>query len=229
MALTARLAMASCRVCSPWAVRRHLGSLRFRWLARRLPPEFVERGCIFVHVPKAAGHSIATALFGRVIGHRTLADYESVAADAVANAFVFTFVRDPWDRLHSAYHYLCNGGTRREPDASFGRLLAARYPTFERFVHEFLDARTVHAYYHFVPQHCFLDTRRDACAPDFVGRFEALEEGFRHVAERIGVTAELPTLNRSGARDHRSAYTSAMWQRVGELYQRDCERFGYSG
>lgn len=229
MGLSATVAMASCRVCSPWALRRHLGSLRFRWLERRLPPEFLARGCVFVHVPKAAGHSIATTLFGRVIGHRTLADYERVDADAVAAAFVFSFVRNPWDRLYSAYHYLGRGGTLREPDATFGRLLVQRYPTFERFVHEFLDARTIHAYYHFVPQHCFLEARRDACAPDFIGRFEALDEGFRHVASRLGVATELPQLNRSGAREHRSAYTAAMWNRVGELYREDCDRFGYSG
>lgn len=225
----ARTGLSACALYSPWALRRTIGALRFRYVERTLPRVFVERSAVFVHVPKAAGHSISTALFGGVIGHRTLRDYESVASGGLGRFFVFSFVRNPWDRLYSSYCYLCRGGNGRPPDTGFGGMLAAAYPSFESFVHDFLTPRTIYSYYHFVPQAEFLVSRERACGADFVGRFERLEEDFAQVAQRLGCEGNLPRLNVSGAGDYRQAYSRAMWAKVGELYSVDCRMFGYTG
>lgn len=94
------------------------------------------RRYIFAHAPKTGGTAMALALEGRamkddvLIGdtpkavkrrkrleglaargrlwkHSTLADIEGVISrDQMANMFVFTLTRNPWDRLVSYYHWL---------------------------------------------------------------------------------------------------------------------------
>ena len=68
--------------------------------------------CIFVHIPKTAGMSICQSLFGNLAGgHATLADYQIIfAKHEFDNYFKFSFVRNPWDRVYSAYNFLKKGG-----------------------------------------------------------------------------------------------------------------------
>ena len=68
--------------------------------------------CIFVHIPKAAGMSICRSLFGNLAGgHATLSDYQIIFPRLEFESyFKFTFVRNPWDRVFSAYNFLKKGG-----------------------------------------------------------------------------------------------------------------------
>lgn len=69
-------------------------------------------GVVFVHVPKAAGSSIATALYGRRLGHhpaRRLAAEDPASWDALEK---FSVLREPVSRFLSAYAYALGGGTR---------------------------------------------------------------------------------------------------------------------
>ena len=59
---------------------------------------------IFIHVPKAAGTSIARAIYGQNVGHRKATDYLKVSRRTFKQYFSYGFVRDPWDRAVSAYH-----------------------------------------------------------------------------------------------------------------------------
>ena len=94
------------------------------------------RGYVFVHIPKTGGTSLAMALEqramrddilvgdtpkaqrrakrqrdlparGRLWKHSTLADIDGVVMDGdLDRFFVFTMVRNPWDRVVSYYHWL---------------------------------------------------------------------------------------------------------------------------
>jgi len=69
-------------------------------------------GVVFVHVPKAAGSSIATALYGRRLGHhaaRRLAEEDPASWAALGK---FSVLREPVARFLSAYAYALGGGTR---------------------------------------------------------------------------------------------------------------------
>ncbi|MFP4354891.1 MAG: sulfotransferase family 2 domain-containing protein [Phycisphaerae bacterium] len=70
--------------------------------------------CIFVHIPKAAGVSVCQTLFGNLAGgHDTIEKYQKVFSwSDYKRYFKFTFVRNPWDRLASAYRFLRKGGSR---------------------------------------------------------------------------------------------------------------------
>ena len=77
---------------------------------------FEEKKCIFFHIPKTAGISVSTALFGNVKwGHRNVAFYKSHFGEKFFNSlYKFSFVRNPYDRLYSAFTFLKNGGMNNQ-------------------------------------------------------------------------------------------------------------------
>ena len=79
--------------------------------ARANLTDFVETGSVFVHIPKAAGCSVGLALYPRGWGgHRTLRDFRVIFGRRLWSFYRFTFVRNPFTRLVSAYDYLSKGG-----------------------------------------------------------------------------------------------------------------------
>ncbi len=70
-------------------------------------PGILETGVIFIHVPKAAGSSIKTEIYGKPqFGHRRIAEFYAYDRARTAAFFKFAFVRNPWDRMLSAFTYL---------------------------------------------------------------------------------------------------------------------------
>ena len=210
-----------------------------KWKRRRSTSErysyqaFDDLRAIFVHVPKAAGMSVARSLFGGYGGgHTTIAEYQLIFPKRNFDRyFKFTFVRNPWDRALSAYRFLSAGGMN-DQDERFRARHLAEYSDFSDFVRRGLTRPTVLGYYHFAPQHHFL------CAPgqtrpgvDFVGYFENIRNDFKTVSRRIfGEERDLPHENRTGtgvAMDHREAYTDETRRIVGEVYAQDVAMLGY--
>lgn len=190
--------------------------------------------CIFVHVPKTAGVSVSRELFGNLSGgHTPIATYEVVfSRREFESYFKFAFVRNPWDRLYSAYRFLKAGGMS-EGDRRWAERNLHGVTEFTEFVTEHLRRSHILSSSHFVPQYRFL------CRPgstrvlvDFVGRYESLDRDFRAVKERLGLdTGEgLPHFNRSGSNgaDYRSAYTAETRRIVADVYRDDLELFGYA-
>ena len=71
---------------------------------------YMAAGVVFVHVPKAAGTSVATATIGRRAGHFTAAEIRAAMGPAFDRMFTFSVVRNPMDRLASAYRFARRGG-----------------------------------------------------------------------------------------------------------------------
>jgi hypothetical protein len=81
----------------------------FRW---RIDAAIRQRNLIFVHVPRAAGTSIARALYGpRCTRHYSIRYFRTVAPDFWAGADSFAVLRDPFDRFASSYAFVRGGGT----------------------------------------------------------------------------------------------------------------------
>jgi chondroitin 4-sulfotransferase 11 len=81
------------------------------------PPSFHSKKCIFVHIPKTAGTSVTDALFGTPRPrHRPLQWYEGMEPELYKEYFKFAFVRNPWDRLVSGYHYVVNKKPKKQSE-----------------------------------------------------------------------------------------------------------------
>ncbi len=182
--------------------------------------------CIFIHVPKAAGSSIALTLFGQKSRHIPWFEYYRANPGKFRRYFKFSFVRNPWDRLVSTYFFLQRGGMNPQ-DAAWAAANLPAYPTFERFVLEWLDEDSIHTWVHFRPQHYFICNEAGAVQMDFVGHMENIETDFAYVAARLGCTRKLEKVN-VGERQHYSCYYSdELREKVAHVYARDIELFGY--
>lgn len=162
-------------------------------------------GCIFVHIPKAAGISVSRALFGCGVGLKTVSDYRRIFADDFWRYFKFTVVRNPFSRVVSAYEFLKRGGHPAWPDdRRYCDEVLSEYKGFEDFILEELD-QAVEEQVHFRPQVNFL-TLDEELAVDYVAQLETLETDFEVICEHLGVERELPHENRTG--DDRPPLTS---------------------
>lgn len=183
---------------------------------------------IFVHTPKAAGTSIALSIFGELPYHHTVQDYYVIFGRSTFDEyFTFTFVRNPWDRVFSAYNYLTKGGWD-EKDKAWSERHLSKYRDFGDFVRRGLARREVQRFMHFRPQHEFVCDRRGAVAVNFVGYFESVGHDFRKICDHIGIEATLAHVNESSTRDYRMAYDDDTRAVVAGIYERDIHLFGYS-
>ena len=186
-------------------------------------PLFAHR-CIFFHIPKTGGLSVSEALFGNhAAGHLDVRTARLVfGAWRVRTYFKFTFVRNPWDRLVSAYHYLRRG----HPISKIAGIVAES-PGFTDFVKTRLRDPLVAADVHLRPQCSFLLDEAGRLSVDFLGRFETLERDFSTVARRLRLDRTLPRRNTSAHPDSQRCYDEESRAIVAEVYRQDIELFGY--
>ncbi|HEX6866909.1 MAG TPA: sulfotransferase family 2 domain-containing protein [Caulobacteraceae bacterium] len=191
---------------------------------------------IFIHIPKTAGTSLAKALSMRR-GHIPAARYRAADPARFDRYFKFCFVRNPFDRLHSAYNYLRQHADKTgHQDYDWAREHLGPYDSFEDFVLA-LRKPSVRAgvlrYNHFRPQHHWVRLPFGAaCAMDKVGRFETLAEDYRAIAGRLDLPAADLPVTRVGpkggeAGDYRAVYTEPMKAIAADIYARDLTLFGY--
>ncbi len=183
--------------------------------------------CIFVHITKTAGTSVATGMFGELPYHYTSVQYRVIFGRKIfADYFKFAFVRNPWDRLYSAWKFLKQGGWD-EKDAVWAKEHLGEFSDFNDFVLNWLTPESKFSYLHFWPQCCFITDRHGNCLIDFIGYYEELTRDFNLVSEKIGVKTQLPHINPSKKDDYRTVYTSESINRVASIYREDIERLGY--
>ncbi|ADI14736.1 sulfotransferase family 2 domain-containing protein [Truepera radiovictrix] len=226
----------------PYGLRRNAARVafprRYAALQRLRSPEaggalapFFRHRCLFIHVPKAAGLSVGKGLFGAATGHhRTVAGYQLLLSRSEFEAFFkFAFVRNPWDRLASAFFFLKSGGLH-DTDARWAAEHLAPYATFEAFVTGWVNRHNVHSWVHFRPQHHYLclPGRRELLL-DFVGFFENLASDYELIRARLGTGEPLPAENVTRARrDFRELYTPEMREIVARVYREDIALLGYT-
>ena len=192
---------------------------------------FDRHQCIFIHIPKCAGNSISKSLFATSTTHRTALDYQLIYSPKEYKVrFKFTFVRNPWDRLVSAYYFLKGGGLNQQ-DMAWSNQHLSKFNTFDSFVCQWVNKNNVRTgWVHFRPQYLFIcNALTKSSQIDFIGRYESLNRDFQYVARRLSIPAELVHLNAARAirPAYHTFYTPKTWQIVAKAYSEDIQLFGY--
>lgn len=196
-------------------------------------PEIVARRVIFIHVPKAAGSSLKEQIYGaRMGGHRRIVEFAAYDAEKTRDFFKCAFVRNPWDRLLSAYTFLVQGRDTSARDNRFARAHLARHADFRAFVRELGEPGTrdvVMRYDHFRPQRHWICMPGEAGhAMDFLGRFETMQADLARLFERLDRPAPAPKSSRtSNHRPYTEEYDDETRAIAADLYAGDIALLGY--
>jgi hypothetical protein len=172
--------------------------------------------CIFVHQRKCAGTSVI-ATFGLQPDDP---DYHYMNDGALSaeyaqrpsDHFIFSVIRNPWDRFVSGWKYCASTRTRSLRDV-------------------LLDPpQTGHDYRHVTrPQVDILVDNEGRSVADVVLRFETLQRDFDDVCDRLAMSrTPLPRLNLGNRRDYHDYFddeTRALFMR---RFDRDISALGYS-
>ena len=204
--------------------------LRYRLMdlrGRGIYSAYADRNqCIFIHIPKTAGTSIARALFHQVSRHMPWYEYKNANAGKFRKYFKFAFVRNPWDRLVSTYFFLKKGGMN-ELDRKWAADNIDRYRGFEEFVQDWLTESNIWSWVHFKPQYYFICDAQLNLQMDFIGRYENLESDFETVAARLHLQSTLQPAYPGQHRHYTSYYNHRTCDIVSRVYQKDIELFNY--
>jgi chondroitin 4-sulfotransferase 11 len=178
---------------------------------------------IFIHINKTAGTSIGRAI-GLPVKHHLMASevIDRIGLEKWNQAYKFTVVRNPWDKVVSHYEY------RRKKNKTE---IATRNISFSEWVKMTYGDEKDTFYFNnprsFQPQVEWLKDTDGIVSMDYIIRFEAINEGFDHVKQAIGLDADLPHLNASKRTAYQSYYDTETRDIVAHWFREDIEAFGY--
>ena len=202
---------------------------KYRRIKKYHKKVFESRNAMFIHIPKNAGTSILKAFIEGSIcdgmddpfkGYTVSAEYyRHFFGNQVFNGlYKFCFVRNPWDRLLSAYSYL---------DRMNWLQYLGNFESFEYFVKKWLNKRRLFSDVHFIPQQYFICDDNGNMLMDYVGRFESLQDDVSFVSNKIRFNIDVKHLNRSFHNSYRDVYDDEMIDIVSVLYKNDIQLFNY--
>lgn len=207
------------------------------------------RRYIFIHIPKTGGTALTLALearamkddvlvgdtpkararkarqkglvtAGRLWKHSTLADIDGlVSPEELGGFFIFTLVRNPWDRMVSYYHWL----QRQRFDHPAVAL--ARSLDFSAFLNHPLTQESFRRW----PAAAYLRGADGKDHARLYARLEHLDEDLAPLEAHLGfVLTPLARANQSARpRDWRGFYSDRDAARLADICAQDIARFGY--
>ena len=184
---------------------------------------------IFIHIPKTAGTSILKNMGGWAGDHCTYREYLQASPTKFEKYFKFCFIRNPYDRLVSAYEYLKQGGNQTT-DKNIQKLILTKYVTFEKFVVLYLDKNTIYRVNLLKPQYWFIYDEHSNLMVDHIAKYENLDEEFLFISEKLKLSdINLQKTNKSTKEysNYNEYYTQDMKNKVYNLYELDFELLGY--
>lgn len=202
------------------------------------------RNFLFVHIPKTGGTSLSLALESvavegdvmagdtpkavwnaslespgraqvKLSKHSTYSDV--ISAIVPEDVFIFTIVRNPWDRVVSYYHWL-KLQSFDHPSVQHAKQLSFREFLFHPLT--ISQFRTAH-YESYV---CDLKAK-DCC--NFYLRFEQLADDVQTLSQKLNLKLELPHVNRSERNSWINYFDDETLAHWGTVCARDIRRFRY--
>jgi hypothetical protein len=191
--------------------------------------------CLFSHIPKTGGNSIRNVVFdGDYVGPW----FGDTLPDEWQDLFSFGFVRNPFDRLVSAWKmftvgteddawHLPEGGPLKLSLAETIRLGMDESALFGHPRYNQIKPNPMTRFKnHILPQsHPYHGLQHVS----FIGRFEQLPEDFAVIAARLNLTSrELPRSNWTSHQHYREYYDAETRRMATTFLEEDLDRFKYS-
>ena len=197
---------------------------------------------LFVHIQKTAGSSLSRALrphaddnpadrLSKIRSYLKLtskngptyfpihSDWEyarkRIGSEQYENMFKFSFVRNPWDRLVSNYHYILNRPSHGRHNKIKRLKNFAEYIDFEIKRNKFSQSKLI-------------TDQNGELKVDFVGKLENLSEDFQYVCDKIGIKYELPHINKSSHKKYQDLYNEETKEIVAKHWADEIKLFSYS-
>ena len=176
----------------------------------------------FIHIPKTGGVSISRWLTANANGSYLLekshggkhADQKRIARylkqKDVDMGYTFCVVRNPWDRLVSAYHYYRR---LKKMDVSFERFIHGEWKSSNKSNQWGCAEKQMHSYFYDI---------------DCVLRFESLNDDFKTIQQLFKCNKQLAKHNKSNHNDFREYYTPELVDIVATRHAKDIAMFDYS-
>lgn len=191
--------------------------------------------CVFLHNPKAAGTTIEKLLEipnnptfllnysypdprQPALQHLPYSHLLKLIPEKMAQYFKFTFVRNPWDRVVSTYHWNSRGKFSFEEFVDMIDDLYRRSDPTE--FHKLPEFSKIFGS-HFYPQHFYdgVDVT--------VYRFEDFTNETKKLLAKFGISKPIPVLNKRDHRHYSSYYTPRTQDIIGRIYSTDIQLYGY--
>lgn len=196
-----------------------------------LPQQYREKRIIFIHIPKSAGTSIASEIYGQSMSHHTALYFKKIDPDFWRSTYSFAVVRNPYSRLRSAYSFLRSGGTLEVPVEKPNLYQLPEFMSFNSFVQKWLlpnFPRITDYDYTLWPQHFFVCDSETNILVDDVFYLERLHELEDALIKSGFLSNSLPHKNRTNSlnmlSDPDDEHTRGI---IYDLYKQDFQLFGY--
>lgn len=203
----------------------------------------------FVHIPKCAGSQISK-LFDTT-GHRTIIETNESRSRSIKNYnlsdyyYIFSIVRNPYDRFVSAYHYLKNS-----PDIKFDKVNRFQRDKFiktesiEELINllyiDFKNDKKINFHrnksnslvdvIHLRPMYTFICNKNKEIIIDKVVYFENMNEDINLILKKNNIDVNFIKTNASSRKDfgyYFSKISKETVKKFNEIYDDDFKIFGY--
>lgn len=180
---------------------------------------------IFFHTPKVAGSSIHIFFkdyYGLVgeqrfdpipsIHHMAAKDFLNINPQC-KDYFKFAFVRNPFDRFVSAY-------------SGFTQIRNMELGHFDKFCEEFITSKFSKDI-HWIPQNKLLCDDLGNIIPDFIGRYENLDEDLKKISNIIGIDMDIGHHRKTSRTSYEKMFSSKTKEIIENFFKDDLSKFDY--
>jgi len=193
-----------------------------------------EHKLIFITIPKCASTSLVSWIenwpknYARNYGHQIAGHSSKEHSKYWDNYFKFSVVRNPYDRILSAF---CFSSVEKIGVAPKVTEYVNQFDSFDKFVIE-TNNKLPQLSEHFKPQHRWLTINDQLCKEINVFRFEELNSLKITLSKQFNLQGEMPHMNMSHehinkTNDYLRYYTNESLQIISRIYAKDFKMFNY--